>query len=120
MTFWRLEARSWKLERRCARLCGVDGGEVAKHVRRAQHAVTLPKQGHTDKSRPGWKARIEKPKLIHEAEGTDFGEESFVGNAEFFRGARFVPLGFAESVLNLKSLDMRDRPLRHLVQRPIP
>ena len=44
MTFWRLEAGGQKLERRCAYLCGADGREVAKHARRAQHAVPLRMQ----------------------------------------------------------------------------
>ncbi len=58
--------------------------------------------------------------LVFEAQGADFGQQRFVGDAEPFRCARFVPLRFAEGVLYLEALDVRYGALRHLLERPFP
>src|SRR5580658_6828790 len=59
-------------------------------------------------------------KLILETQPAYLGEESFVRHAELFRRSRLVPFRFAQRVLNLESLHVRDRSLRHLFERPFP
>jgi hypothetical protein len=47
-------------------------------------------------------------------------EQSFVGDAELFGGARFVPLGFAERVLNFEAFDVGHGALRHFFEGSLP
>jgi hypothetical protein len=58
--------------------------------------------------------------LVFQAQSADFIEQGFVGDAEFFGGASFVPLGFLQRILNLESLDAGHRPLRHFLEVPVP
>ena len=58
--------------------------------------------------------------LVFEAETADFVEQGFVGDAEFFRGAGFIPLSFLQGVLDFEPLDMRDGALRDFVERAFP
>lgn len=47
-------------------------------------------------------------RLGFEAEGAEFGEEGFGGEAEALGGAGFVPAAFAEDGLDLGALDVGD------------
>jgi len=57
---------------------------------------------------------------VLQAEGADFVEKSFVGDAELFGGASFVPFGFAESGFNLETLDVMHGALGDFLERAIP
>src|ERR1700726_2175489 len=61
-----------------------------------------------------------RSRLVLEAEAADFVQQCFVRDTQLFGGARFVPLRFLQRVLNLESLHVRYRALRHFIERPFP